>query len=184
MKVSVGGWLVNRNSPQSDADDIWKSFAYYTPLSSPRKWSTGQWPVVNGMTTPEYQMTQTGYRTIWESKVESSVALDQDLSFITKGLKFSGVFAFDTYNKNTIRRSKAQELWSAEYSRDANGNLVLKRVQNAAAMSQTKKWKEINVIICKLLWIIADCSLRNIALECLLWSISKRLLTSILMRVI
>lgn len=79
LKVSVGGWLVNRNSPQSDADDIWKSFAYYTPLSSPRKWSTGQWPVVNGMTTPEYQMTQTGYRTIWESKVESSVALDQDL---------------------------------------------------------------------------------------------------------
>lgn len=139
LKVSVGGWLVNRNSPQSDADDIWKSFAYYTPLSSPRKWSTGQWPVVNGMTTPEYQMTQTGYRTIWESKVESSVALDQDLSFITKGLKFSGVFAFDTYNKNTIRRSKAQELWSAEYSRDANGNLVLKRTQNAAAMSQTKK---------------------------------------------
>ena len=138
LKVSVGGWLVNRNSPQSDADDIWKSFAYYTPLSSPRKWSTGQWPVVNGMTTPEYQMTQTGYRTIWESKVESSVALDQDLSFITKGLKFSGVFAFDTYNKNTIRRSKAQELWSAEYSRDANGNLVLKRVQNAAAMSQKK----------------------------------------------
>ena len=42
LKVSVGGWLVNRNSPQSDADDIWKSFAYYTPLSSPRKWSTGQ----------------------------------------------------------------------------------------------------------------------------------------------
>ena len=41
LKVSVGGWLVNRNSPQSDADDIWKSFAYYTPLSSPRKWSTG-----------------------------------------------------------------------------------------------------------------------------------------------
>ena len=28
----------------------------------------------------------------------------------------------------------------------------------------------INVIICKLLWIIADCSLRNIALECLLWA--------------
>ena len=29
-------------------------------------------------------------------------------------------------------------MWSAEYSRDANGNLVLKRVQNAAAMSQKK----------------------------------------------
>ena len=91
--------LVNRNSPQSDADDIWKSFAYYTRCLL-RVNGLGQWPVVNGMTTPEYQMTQTGYRTIWESKVESSVALDQDLSFITKGFEIFRSLCFDTYNKN------------------------------------------------------------------------------------
>lgn len=139
LKVSVGGWLVNRNSPSSESKDIWESFALYTPLSSPRKWSTGQWPKVNGSTTPEYKMTQTGYRTMWESKVESSVALDQELDFVTKGLKFSGVFAFDTYNKNTIVRSKAQELWEAQAYRDEKGNLILKRTDNAQAMTQTKE---------------------------------------------
>lgn len=139
LKVSVGGWLVNRNSPSSESKDIWESFALYTPLSSPRKWSTGQWPKVDGSTTPEYRMTQTGYRTMWESKVESSVAFDQELDFITKGLKFSGVFAFDTYNKNTIIRSKAQELWEAQSYRDENGNLILKRTDNAQAMNQTKE---------------------------------------------
>ena len=139
LKVSVGGWLVNRNSPSDESGDIWKAFALYTPLSSPRKWSTGQWPQVNGSVTPEYRMTQTGYRTIWENKLESSVALDQDLSFITEGLKFSGVFAFDTYNNNTIIRSKAQELWEAQNYRDEAGKLVLKRVQNASAMSQNKE---------------------------------------------
>ena len=139
LKVSVGGWLVNRNSPSDESEDIWKAFALYTPLSSPRKWSTGQWPQVNGSVTPEYRMTQTGYRTIWENKLESSVALDQDLSFITEGLKFSGVFAFDTYNNNTIIRSKAQELWEAQNYRDEAGKLVLKRVQNASAMSQNKE---------------------------------------------
>ena len=141
LSASVGGWLVNRNAPSSSSDDIWKSFASYTPLSAPRKWSTGQWPIVDGMTTPEYQLTQTGYRTIWENKIESSVSLDQDLSFITKGLKFNGVFAFDTYNWNQITRSKSQELWSAEDMRDGNGNLVLKRVSNASAMNQKKEVK-------------------------------------------
>ena len=76
-------------------------------------------------------MTQTGYRTIWENKIETSVALEQDLKFITEGLKFSGVFAFDTYNKNTIVRSKEEELWEAESYRDEKGQLVLKRLQNA-----------------------------------------------------
>lgn len=138
LSVGVGGWLVNRTSPSSSSGDIWQSFAFYTPVTAPRKWSTGQWPIVSGMTTPEYQMTQTGYRTIWENKMETNVGLEQDLSFITKGLKFNGVFAFDTYNKNTIVREKGEELWSAESLRDGNGNLVLKREANAKAMSQAK----------------------------------------------
>lgn len=54
-------------------------------------------------------------------------------------MKFSGVFAFDTYNNNTIIRSKAQELWEAQNYRDEAGKLVLKRVQNASAMSQNKE---------------------------------------------
>lgn len=138
LSVGVGGWLVNRTSPSSSSGDIWQSFASYTPVTAPRKWSTGQWPIVSDMTTPEYQMTQTGYRTIWENKMETNVGLEQDLSFITRGLKFNGVFAFDTYNKNTIVREKGEELWSAESLRDGNGNLVLKREANAKAMSQAK----------------------------------------------
>lgn len=162
LSASVGGWLVNRNAPSSSSEDIWKSFASYTPLSAPRKWSTGQWPIVNGMTTPEYQLTQTGYRTIWENKIESSISLEQDLSFITKGLKFNGVFAFDTYNWNQITRSKSQELWSAENMRDGNGNLVLKRESNASAMNQKRRYKEISATICKHRWIIVECLPTNI----------------------
>ena len=42
---------------------------------------------MNGAKTPEYRMTQTGYRTIWENKIETSVALEQDLKFITEGVE-------------------------------------------------------------------------------------------------
>lgn len=139
LKVSVGGWLVNQNKPSSEVDDIWGSFAEYTPLTSPRRWSTGQWPKVSGgRTTPEYKMTQTGYRTIWENKMETSVTIDQDFSFITPGLKFSATYAFDTYNSNTITRSKSEELWEAENYRDEDGNLILRRTDNASAMTQSK----------------------------------------------
>ena len=75
-------------------------------------------------------MTQTGYKTIWQNKMETNVSLDQKLDFITKGLTFSGTFAFDTWNDNTITRSKSPELWSAQNYRDGYGKLILKREQD------------------------------------------------------
>lgn len=135
-RIGIGGWLVNRTQPGTESDQIWGSFAEFTPLSSPRKYSTGQWPRVNGNTTPEYKMTQTGYKTIWENKMETNVGIEQNFDFITKGLKFAGVFAFDTYNQNTITRSKGAELWEAQNYRDEKGNLVLRKVEDAKTMGQ------------------------------------------------
>lgn len=139
LSVGIGGWLVTRNSPSSGSGDIWGSFTEFTPLTSPRKWSNGEWPRRRGRTTPEYRMTQTGYKSIWESKVESSVKVEQDLKFITPGLSFEGSFSFDTYNDNTIKRSKEEELWEADNARDPYGNLILRRTQNASSMNQSKE---------------------------------------------
>jgi len=136
LTVGVGGYLINRTQPGSTSTDIWQAFSEYTPLTTPRKWSTGQWPIVNGKKTPEFLLTQTGYKTIWENKMETNVGIDQKLDFITKGLSFNGIFAFDTWNKNTITRSKSPELWSAQNYRDAYGNLILKREQQIQAMTQ------------------------------------------------
>lgn len=137
LNVGIGGYLINRNQPGSTSSDIWKSFSAYTPLSTPRKWSTGQWPIVNGRFTPEYLLTQTGYRTIWQNKMETNIGLEQNLDFITKGLKFNGVFAFDTWNSNTITRSKHPEYYSALPQRDNYGNLVLTREGQVQTMTQS-----------------------------------------------
>lgn len=137
LTVGINDYMINQTKPGSTADDIWASFSKYTPLSSPRKWSTGQWPLVNGIKTPEFLLTQTGYQTIWQNKMESNVTVDQQLDFITKGLSFSGTFAFDTYNYNQIVRSKQPELWSALSARDSYGNLVLKRESKESLMSQS-----------------------------------------------
>lgn len=137
LSVGIGGYLINRTQPGSTSADIWQAFSEYTPLTTPRKWSTGQWPIVNGKKTPEFLMTQTGYKTIWQNKMETNVSLDQKLDFITKGLTFSGTFAFDTWNDNTITRSKSPELWSAQNYRDGYGKLILKREQDVQPMTQT-----------------------------------------------
>lgn len=137
VSVQIGGFLVNRTQPGSSSDDIWQSFTRNTPLTSPRKYSTGQWTEVNGTKTPELLMTQTGYKTIWQNKMETTFGLDQDLAFITPGLKFSGVFAFDTWNDNSITRSKMPELWTAQSYRDSYGNLILRKVSDVQNMTQT-----------------------------------------------
>lgn len=144
VKIGVGGWLVDRTQPGAEGDNIWGSFSEFTPLSSPRKYSTGQWPHVNGQLTPEIQLTQTGYRTIWENKAELNVTLQQELNFITRGLIFEGTYAFDTQNSNTTNRRKLPELWVAQNYRDQKGQLILRRTANPQTMTQTvstEGWK-------------------------------------------
>ena len=141
VKVGIGGYLINRTQPGSSTDDIWGSFSRLTPLSIPRKYSTGEEPSVDGVKTPEYYMTKTGYKTIWQNKMETNIRLEQDLDLITQGLKFVGTFAFDTYNENEIKRIKTPELWEAEKYRDPDGNLILKRVQTAQLMGQESTTK-------------------------------------------
>lgn len=50
--------------------------------------------------------------------IQTNITLEQNLKFITKGLKFVGRFGYDTYNNNHINRRKWPEQWSAERSRD------------------------------------------------------------------
>lgn len=135
VKVGIGGWLINRTAPGSESNDIWGSFTEYTPLTFPRKYSTGQWPAK----TPEVLMTQTGYRKIWQNKMETNIGVDQNLDFITPGLRVSGVFAFDTENRNTIIRSKSPEIWVAQNYRDENGDLILRKTEDEKIMTQTSE---------------------------------------------
>lgn len=136
VTAQLGGYLINRTQPGSTSADIWQSFTKNTPLTSPRKYSTGQWTEVNGTKTPELLMTQTGYKTIWQNKMEVTVNLEQDMAFITSGLKFSGVFAFDSWNDNNITRKKMPELWAAQNYRDSYGNLILRKISDVQNMTQ------------------------------------------------
>lgn len=139
LKVGVGGFLINQSKPRYSSDDIWGSLSNLNPLTVPRMYSNGLIPTYGSGDTmnPEVQLNNTGYQTNWRNKMETNVTLEQDLKFITPGLKLIGTFSFDTENTNAIQRSKNPELWRAERARDSEGNLVMVRVSSESLMSQS-----------------------------------------------
>ena len=139
LELGVGGWIVDQNKPGSSSDDIWGSLSRLTALTVPIKYSTGQWATYGTGNTmnPYVLLTQTGYKTKWENKVETNLGLRQDLNFITEGLKFYGRFSYDAYNYHEISRLRQPELYKAEPNRDNHGDLVLRRVAEATSMEQS-----------------------------------------------
>lgn len=138
LKIGVSGYLINQTKPRISSNDIWASLSNLTPLTVPRMYSNGLIPTygTGGTMNPEVQLNNTGYKTAWQNKVETNVTLEQNLSFLTKGLRFISVFSFDTENTNEIERSKSPELWRAERNWDSNGNLSMVRVATEELMTQ------------------------------------------------
>lgn len=139
LKVGVAGFLSKRNSPGLGDVDVWGELFGYSPIRTPILYSNGYVPAVNtgDRTNPWVAATQTGFNENWENNIQTNVSLDQDLDFLTKGLKFSGRFGFDTNNANTIKRNKWPEQWRAERARDAQGKLVFTHISDPREMFQS-----------------------------------------------
>lgn len=58
------------------------------------------------------------------NKIESLVSLEQDLKFITPGLKFKGTFSFDKFSATSVTRSKNPYYYNPATARDAEGNII------------------------------------------------------------
>jgi len=138
LKLGVSGSLRKRNSPGLGDNDVWGELFGYTPIRTPIYYSNGYVPAVGtgNQTNPWVAATQTGYNESWENNIQTNFTVNQDLNFITKGLKFEGSFGYDTYNTSTIERRKWPEQWKAERYRDANGNLVFKNMSGPSEMFQ------------------------------------------------
>lgn len=85
--------------------------------------------------------TQNGYKEKWNNTIQTNITLEQDLKFITKGLKFTGRFGFDTLNENTKLHEQWPELWKAERERDSNGNMVFHKLSDEKTMSHSSSSK-------------------------------------------
>ena len=50
--------------------------------------------------------------------------MEQDLKFITPGLKFKGTFSFDKFSATSVTRSKNPYYYNPATARDAEGNII------------------------------------------------------------
>ena len=139
LKVGVSGSLDKQNLPGSQYHEIWHSLMGYSPIASPVQYSDGKRAAVGneGRRNPWVLTTQQGYQETWKNKIQTTVNLEQDLKFITKGLKFYGRFGFDTYTDNGDNRFKWPESWLAERQRTSDGELQFRRIETQKLMDGT-----------------------------------------------
>lgn len=128
-----------------DGINIWKSIVGYSPLATPLEYSNGLTPAygTGELTNPWVLGTQSGYNESWRNKVETNITLEQNFDFITKGLRFVGRFAFDSFNRNNIKHVRWPEQHNTQRRRDSSGNLVFYRVSTERLMGQeSDSWGE------------------------------------------
>jgi TonB-linked SusC/RagA family outer membrane protein len=143
LEFGVSGWIVNQNKPGSSSDEIWGSLSRLTSLTVHIKYSNVLFPTygTGNVTNPYVLLNETGYKTLWENKMETNISLKQDLSFLVDGLRVGGRFSYDSYNFHQIDRLKYPDLYRAENQRDGRGNLILRKVADSSPLEQsTSAW--------------------------------------------
>lgn len=138
LKLGLGGILITSNYPGASASNIWSEIYFNTPIgyaptypfNNPAGFVYGG---VNGVTNPYMLLTGKGFSTEWRNNIQSDITLNQDLSDVVKGLKFSGKFAFDGYNFHNIGRIRSAVDAYIATGRNTNGDLLLNKFVNGNA---------------------------------------------------
>jgi len=137
-KVFLGtdGYLSNLQHPGvSNTDQIWSAQARLTPLSIPTQYSNGLLPGRGSgdRSSPYVMINRTGRGSKQVFKGKSTLAINQDLSGLTQGLKFRVQGAYDIHSYFAERRYVQPALYEAT-GRNYDGSLIMmERVQERSA---------------------------------------------------
>jgi len=125
FRLNIGGYLQDRNRAPYSVDELFQQAFTIPPHVHPTIYSSGEIPRTPERTNPWALATQQGYERFSDSKIESQVAVEQDLAFFLPGLKVRGLFSFDRFSGNSVVRSKQPDYYNPAIGRDENGNLRL-----------------------------------------------------------
>lgn len=154
LKVGIGGSLETQNQPSIKSEDIWKSLFGYNALSTPLYFEEDGMQYAPSLGSinlekeegffwinPWTAATQSGYGEMWKNNLQTNVSLEQDLSFITEGLKATGKFGYNTNNETNITRRTLPALYKSNGRNQETGKLVLERRKEATDMYQYSEGK-------------------------------------------
>ncbi len=142
VRFNIGGYLQDRNSSPESTDQIFSRAFRFTPFMFPVRYSSGEIPAWQEEGNPWAMATQRGFARSSASKIETLFSLEQDLKFLTPGLKLRGTFSFDRYSTGKVTRSKTIEYWNAASGRNEEGELILAQKQQGSNFLGTSKSAE------------------------------------------
>lgn len=123
----------------SPAEELFYWAYLTTPLSNPVRLPIGkkfdntvEWgwgaPSQVGEKNPVERLMGSGYNTRYKTQIMSQIILNQDLSFLLKGLDLKAFFSFDNYNNTTQQRHKQSTTYSVVGVDDETGDLAVREV--------------------------------------------------------
>ncbi len=126
VNVSIGGYILNKNTPGISPTDIIYLAFKNTPIVHPVIYSNGQIPANTSQTNPWAASTQSGYISTYNNSLQSTFSVIQDIGKLYEplnGLKAKVVFSFDAYSWTQFKRTKSPTTYFAS-GRDGEGNLL------------------------------------------------------------
>ena len=134
------GYLSIRNQPgTANTDYIWTAQSQLNPLYFPSVYSNGMLPAAgtNDSSSPYVMINRTGRGSTQKYQGKMTLALNQDLAMITKGLKLRAQGAYDVDNYFNERRFIQPALYMA-LERRADGSLVMRELVKPTPASYSK----------------------------------------------
>lgn len=148
LYFGVDGFISSTGKPGGASTDyVWYQQAALTPLTIPTMYTGNVYPCYDqDIYSPYVLLNATGMGKDEEFKNMATLAINQDLSMITPGLKIRVQGALNTTVKKNEMRSIYPEMYNAT-ERDVNGDLKLikKRDQQAVIYTEGKYfWRKLH----------------------------------------
>lgn len=129
LTLGVKGYVSDKNAPSTSASDLFQAVMRTYPIAYPATYPNGELGQIWGggnMLNPYGLLTRRGYWATTQFQTYTDIRLNQNLEFITKGLSFKALFAFDAYSQNVSKRENTTPTNYLASGRDPEtGELIL-----------------------------------------------------------
>lgn len=114
LDLGLQGYVAKGNYPGEETENIFGTAMDISPVAYPVMYPGNFIPGIasnGGQRNPYADLTRRGYRTEFKNQLYTNLRITQDLKMITPGLSITGMYAFDAYNQNFIKRSKRESTY-------------------------------------------------------------------------
>lgn len=130
IDLGIQGYLSKGNYPNESVGNIFSSALEVSPVEYPVLYPGGYVPgksANGGLRNPYADVALRGYKSVNKNQLNSNLRINQELSFLTEGLSWTAMFAFDTYNEQNTSRGKRETTYFVDqnFPYTDNGELVL-----------------------------------------------------------